>query len=114
MARARASGRTRPRAPDARAGTSRPIGRGNALDPDAEFVSGAWEEASPQSLDFDDELASRSLHEREPEEDFASFDAEAARVRGDAADLADLFGGADDDPFADDWDDADAREPEPR
>ena len=119
MARAGAS-RTRSRPPGSR-GTrrsgpspSRPVGRGNAPDPDTEFVAGHWEEASPQSLDFDDELASRRLAEREPEDDFGRVDGYASDVRGDAADLADLFGGAGDDAFGDDWDDLDAHGPEPR
>ena len=62
-------------------------------DPDTEFVGGAWDEAAPPSLDFDDESASRDLHAREPEDDFATLDEDGASCPGlDAADLADRVG----------------------
>ena len=91
---------------------------GEALDPDAEFVGGAWDEAGPPTLDFDDEVAWRSLGEREPGEDFATMEARAPLRDADAAELldragADLegadLGGADDawdedaTAWSDDW-----------
>lgn len=112
LARARAgasvAGRSRaPRAVDRAAGTD----RGHLRDPDAEFVGGAWDEDAPPSLDFDDEIASRTLHAREPGDDFATMESRPPRPRADAADLLDLvdadgLGGLDDtwdDPSAAEW-----------
>lgn len=76
----------------------------DARDADAEFLEGAWDEAGPATLDFDDEASSRDLHEREPEDDFAALDARP--VMRDAADLADLASLIDDDDSAYDDDDA--------
>ena len=99
-----------PLSPDAaRRARLRP-GPGEVPDPDAEFVGGAWDEAGPPTLDFDDEAAWRSLGEREPGEDFATMEARAPRPDTDAAELLDRVGadleGADPGDADDAWDEA--------
>ena len=107
-----------PEAPRRPPDAARRARRRDAPDPDAEFVGGAWDEAGPPTLDFDDETAWLSLGEREPGEDFATLEARAPLRDADAADLLDRAGadleGADlggaDDPWdegagawSDDW-----------
>ena len=75
--------------------------------PDNEFVGGTWNEAAPAVLDFDDESASRELHAREPEDDFATLDEPGTlRPELDAADLADRFERDADPVGPGTWDDA--------
>ncbi len=76
-------------------------------DPDEEFLGGAYAEDEVTSLDFDNAIESRALHEREPESDFDTLDdhmpafvdvAEATDALGDIGVFADA-GLMDDEPL---------------